>query len=161
MDCSPPGSSVHGVSQARILEWVAISFSRDLPHPGLKLMSLLWQVDSLPLNHQLSPFLPMCVCVCVCVCVLAAQVCLTLCGTIDCSPPGSSVHGILQARILEWVAYSIPRGSARTQGLNPGLAHCRQILHLLSHQGSPFLTCMVYSCASLLISYMLDFCVSV
>ena len=36
--------------------------------------------------------------------VLVAQSCLTLCGPMDCSPPGSSVHGILQARILEWVA---------------------------------------------------------
>ena len=35
MDCSPPGSSVHGISQARILEWVAISFSRELPNPGM------------------------------------------------------------------------------------------------------------------------------
>ena len=34
MDHSPPGSSVHGISQAKILEWVAISFSRDLPDPG-------------------------------------------------------------------------------------------------------------------------------
>ena len=34
MVCSPPGSSVHGILQARILEWVAIRFSRDLPHPG-------------------------------------------------------------------------------------------------------------------------------
>ena len=36
MDYSPPGSSVHGISQARILEWVAISFSRDLSDPGIK-----------------------------------------------------------------------------------------------------------------------------
>ena len=36
MDSSPPGSSVHGISQARILEWVAISFSKDLPDPGIK-----------------------------------------------------------------------------------------------------------------------------
>ena len=43
---------------------------------------------------------------CVCVCVLVAQSCLTLCDPMDCSPPGSSVHGILQARILEWVAIS-------------------------------------------------------
>ena len=41
---------------------------------------------------------------CVCVCVLVAQLCLTLHNPIDCSTPGSSVHGILQARILEWVA---------------------------------------------------------
>ena len=38
--------------------------------------------------------------------VLAAQLCLTLCDPMDCSPPGSSVHGILQTRILEWVAIS-------------------------------------------------------
>ena len=43
---------------------------------------------------------------CTCVC---AQSCLTLWGSMDCSPPGSSVHGILQARILEWVAISFSR----------------------------------------------------
>ena len=37
-------------------------------------------------------------------CALAAQLCLTLCDPADCSSPGSSVHGILQAKILEWVA---------------------------------------------------------
>ena len=36
MDCSPPGSSVHRILQARILDWVAISFSRDLPDPGME-----------------------------------------------------------------------------------------------------------------------------
>ena len=41
------------------------------------------------------------------------QSCLTLCDPMDCSPPGSSVHGILQARILEWVAISYFRGSSR------------------------------------------------
>ena len=45
-------------------------------------------------------------------CVLVAQSCLTLCNPIDYSPPGSSVCGILQARILEWVAISLSRGSA-------------------------------------------------
>ena len=40
MDCSLPGSSVHGIFQARILEWVAIPFSRDLPDPGIVLASL-------------------------------------------------------------------------------------------------------------------------
>ena len=44
-------------------------------------------------------------CVCVCVCV---QLCPTLCDPMDCSPSGSSVHGIFQARILEWVAVSFP-----------------------------------------------------
>ena len=53
-DCSPPGSSVQGIFQARILEWVAISYSRDLPDPGVepRLLCLQhWQVDSLPLSH--------------------------------------------------------------------------------------------------------------
>ena len=36
VDCSPPGSSVYGIFQARVLEWVAISFSRDLPDPGIE-----------------------------------------------------------------------------------------------------------------------------
>ena len=39
------------------------------------------------------------------------QSCLTLCDPVDCSPPGSSIHGILQARILEWIAISFSRGS--------------------------------------------------
>ena len=41
------------------------------------------------------------------------QLCPTLCDPVDCSPPGSSVHGILQARILEWVAISFSRGSSQ------------------------------------------------
>ena len=48
MDCSSPGSSVHGISQARLLEWVAIS--GDLSNPGIEPMSPAWQVDSLPLS---------------------------------------------------------------------------------------------------------------
>ena len=46
-----------------------------------------------------------------CVC-MHAQSCLTLCDPMDSSPPGSSVHGIVQARILEWVAFSLSRGSS-------------------------------------------------
>ena len=59
--------------------------------------------------------LHVCVCVCVCVCVirggLVTQSCPTLCNPLDCSPPGFPVHGISQARILEWVAISSSRGS--------------------------------------------------
>ena len=46
-DCSLPGSSVHGIFQARVLEWVAISFSRDLPNPGIKPGSPALQADVL------------------------------------------------------------------------------------------------------------------
>ena len=42
-----------------------------------------------------------------------AQLCPTLCDPMDCSPPGSSIHGILQARVLEWVAISFSRGSSQ------------------------------------------------
>ena len=45
--------------------------------------------------------------------------------------------GILQARILEWVAFPFSRGIFPTPGSNPGLPHCRQILYQLSHKGSP------------------------
>ena len=48
-----------------------------------------------------------------CVLCLVNQSCLTLCHPIDCSPPGSSVHGILQARILEWVAMPSSGGSSQ------------------------------------------------
>ena len=43
---------------------------------------------------------------------LLLQLCLTLCDPMDCSPMGSSAHGISQARILEWVAVSFSRGSS-------------------------------------------------
>ena len=52
----------------------------------------------------------MCVCISVC---LVAQSCPTLCDPMDCSPPGSSVHGIFQARVLKWVAISSSRGSSQ------------------------------------------------
>ena len=54
VDCSLPGSSVHGISQAKILKRVAISYSRDLPNPEIEptsLAPLLLQVESLPLHH--------------------------------------------------------------------------------------------------------------
>ena len=64
----------------------------------------------------------------------------TVCDPVDCSPPGSCVHGTLQARILEWVAISL--GIFLTQESNLGLLHCRQILYHLSHQGSCVCVCV-------------------
>ena len=58
MDCSPPGSSVHGILQARILERVTCCPPGDLPDPGVKPTSPALQVDSLPLSHWGSPWLP-------------------------------------------------------------------------------------------------------
>ena len=58
---------------------------------------------------------PVCVCVCVCVCVVALSY-PTLCDPMNCSPPGSSVHRIFQARIQEWVAISFSRASSGPRG---------------------------------------------
>ena len=56
----------------------------------------------------------------ICVCMCFSQFCPTLCDPMDCSPPGSSVHGILQARMLKWVATPFSRGSSQTMlGIEP------------------------------------------
>ena len=52
------------------------------------------------------------------------QSCPILCDPMDYSPPGSSVHGVLQARILEWVAIPSSKGFFPVQGLNLGLLYC-------------------------------------
>ena len=63
--------------------------------------------------------------------VKVAQSYLTLCNPMDCI-----VHGILQARILEWVgSLSLLQGIFLTQGSNPGLLHYRRILYQLNHKG--------------------------
>ena len=122
VDCSLPGSSVHGILQARILEWVTISFYRESSRPrdqtrvsrivgrhftvwatrespyscsvslNFFLGGLLRRmyVSKIPnLYFQFSP---------------VTQSCPTLCDSMDCSPPGFSIHGIFQAWVLEWVA---------------------------------------------------------
>ena len=60
--------------------------------------------------------------------MLVAQSYLTLCNPMDCSLPGSSVHGILQARILVG-CLALLQGIFPIQGSNPGLLNCRQILY--------------------------------
>ena len=58
MDCSPPGFSIHGILQARVPEWVAMSSSRNLPNPGIETVSPAspaLQVDSLPLSQREAP----------------------------------------------------------------------------------------------------------
>ena len=66
---------------------------------------------------------------------LVAQWCLTFCNPRGASQAPLSM-GILQARVLEWVAIPFSKGSFPTKGSNPGLPHRRQILYRLSHQGS-------------------------
>ena len=126
IDCSPPGSSVHGTLQARILEWVAMPSSRGssqtrdrtcIPWAAVRVFTA--EPPGKPFNYH--SFMK--------VKVKVAWLCLTLCDPMD-----YIVHGILQARILEWVSLSLLQGIFLTQGSNPSLSNCRQILYCLSHQ---------------------------
>ena len=102
MDCSPPGSSVHGNLQARILGWVSIPFLRGSSQP---------REDSLPSEPpgKISQYAAAAA-------AKLLQSCPTLCDPIDGSPPGSSIPEILQARILEWVAISFSKFSVYQGG---------------------------------------------
>ena len=64
------------------------------------------------------------------------SVCPTLCNPVDYNPPGSFVHGILQAKNTGMGTHFLLCRIFQTQGLNPGVLHCRKILYHLSHQGS-------------------------
>ena len=101
MDYNAPGSSVHGISQARTLEWVAISFSRgsSQPRDWICLSCIGRQVV-----YHWATWEALFNIVCVCY----TSLCLTLRDPLDSSLPGSSVYGISQARTLEWVAMYSP-----------------------------------------------------
>ena len=68
---------------------------------------------------------------------LVSQSCLTLCNPMDCSLPGSSVHGNSPGKNTGVGCHALLQGIFPTRGSNLGLSHCRQILYHLSHQGSP------------------------
>ena len=68
---------------------------------------------------------------------LVTQLYLTLFDRMDCGPPGSSVHGDSPGKNTGVGCHALFQGIFPTQGLNPGLPHCRRILYQLSHQGSP------------------------
>ena len=103
----PPGFSAYGILQARILEWVAIPFSRESSWPrdwtwvsciAGSFFTIWATTPGKAWTQQWSE---------------VAQSCPTLCDPMDCNPPGSSAHGIFQARVLEWVAISFARGSSQ------------------------------------------------
>ena len=163
LDCSPPGSSVHEDSPGkntkvgchallqgtfptqrsnpglphcrwilshlgcqgspRILEWVAYPFSRGSSWPrnrtGVSCIAGSFFTSWAVLSHW------------------SEVKGNSLSRVLLCDPTDYIVHGILQARMLDWVAIPFSRGSFPTQGWNPGLSHCRWILYQLSHQGSP------------------------
>ena len=87
-----------------------------------------------------------------------AQLCPTLCDPMDCSPPGSSICGIFPGKNTEVGCHFLLQENFPTQGLNPGLLHCRQMLYHLSHQGSQveIYTYINYICFSSN-SYMVHF----
>ena len=110
MDCSPAGSLVYGIFQAWILEWVAISFSRGSSRPRdwtqvsriVGRCFTIWATrEALFTGLSSVQFSSV------------AQSCPTLCDPMGCSLPGSSVHGLFQAIVLEWIAISISRGSSQ------------------------------------------------
>ena len=68
---------------------------------------------------------------------LAAQWCPILFDSMDCSLPGSSVHGDSPGKNTGVGCHAFLQGIFTTQGSNPGLQHCRRILYHLSHHGSP------------------------
>ena len=68
---------------------------------------------------------------------LVSQSCTSLCDPMDCSLPGCSVHGDSPGKNTGMRCHALLQGIFSTQGLNPGLLHCRQILYHLRHQGSP------------------------
>ena len=101
--CDPMDYKVHGILQARILEWVAVPFSRGVfPAQGSNLgllhcrQILYHRTTSEALGHNLPKK------------VKFAKLCPTLCHPLD-----YTVHGILQARLLEWVIFSFFRGSSQ------------------------------------------------
>ena len=69
--------------------------------------------------------------------VLVTQSCLTLCNTMDCSLPGSPVHGLLQAKTLEWLASPFSRASFRPRNQTRVSSIAGRFFYHLSHQGSP------------------------
>ena len=157
MDREAWSAAVHGVAQSRtqLSDWTELnrtlmSFSSSFnlasgaylaAPPLIRSQGRSWRLESVPCKKQMGdrktsvPWSPTGCCLVLLshICVLLTQFSLTLCDPMDCSPKGSSVHGISQARILGVGCHFLHRGIFQTQGLNPGLPHCRQILYCLSH----------------------------
>ena len=114
LDCSLSGSSVHGVFQARILEWVAISSRGSFWRREQTHISCVFGIPGRFFTHW------------------AIRECLTLCDPHGLYSPWNS-----PGQNTEVDSHSLLQGIFPTQGLNPGLLHCRCILYQVSHQGSP------------------------
>ena len=140
VDCSPPGSSVHGILQARYRSGLLCPSPGDLPNPGIKPRSPTLQADfftawaskEAPVKlstRLLNKF----------TCMSARLLsCVQLCNLMDCSPPGSFVRGIFQARILASVTISFSRGSFWPKDQTCVSSTGRLVLYCWANQESPF-----------------------
>ena len=114
MDCTLPGPSIHGIFQARVLEWVATTFSVGVcsfhwnSQPRKMTFQRLWLQTGTELGVK--KCCPLVGIICNYNLTAGAQSCPTLCDPMEGSVPGSAVRGIFQARILEWAAISFSRG---------------------------------------------------
>ena len=116
-----PGSSVHGIFQAIVLEWIATSFSRGSSQPRAQIwVSCMVDKTLYHLSHQGSP---------------KSQ----SCSVVSDSLPSHALYSPWNSsgRNTGAGSLSLLQGIFPTQGLNPGLPHCRRILNQLSHRGSP------------------------
>ena len=107
-----------------------------LPSLGLDRVRHDWSdlaAAAATLCHRNQLFISPCAVLC-----LVAQSCLTLCDPIDCTLPGSSVHGDSPSKNTGVGCPALFWGIFQTQGLNTGLLHYRWILYQLSYQGSPY-----------------------
>ena len=123
MDCSPPDSSVHGILQARILEWVVIFFSRGSS----------WPRDRTQVSCIAGRFFTIWATSCA---VLSCSVLSYSLDPLDCSPPGCSVRGDSPGKNTGMGSHALLQGNFPTQGSDPGLLNCRWTLYHLSDQRS-------------------------
>ena len=139
-DWSPSGSSVHGIFQVRILEWVAIPFYKGYSWPRdrtpiscIASFGILCLHFCLPLysNSFLIKFLSQWLFKNILFAAAKSrQSCQSLCDHIDGSPPGSTIPGILQVRTLEWYRGPAPVGSRVIEGWTASVPRKRLIRDL-------------------------------
>ena len=117
--------------------WIPNTSGPGISHKGLwsklntmqKLILRMDRVENLIFQSDVDSYRFCCCCV--------VQLCPTLCDPMNCSPPGSSVHGDSPGKNTRAGCHAFLQGIFPTQGLNPGLPHCRRILYQLSYPGSP------------------------
>ena len=126
LDCSPPGSSVHGIPQTRMLEWVVMSFSRGSSQTRDRTQVSYIASDSLPSEPPGKPALEL---------KSESESHSVVCNSLR--PHGLHHPWNSPGQNTGVGSISLLQGIFSTRGSHPSLLHCRQILYQLSHQGSP------------------------